>query len=203
MVETTNQAIRTQIEYYMSDKNLARDKFFRDQIATSKDGYIAIQHFMNCNKVKTQGWTLAQIKEACADSTDLEIKGDTCRRTGNKALPERAAVSSEVSKRREQKAADKAAADAQATDEYDEDGRVILVEKDFDNPVIVSYTAKVASGEEFKVDWKCVEKAIKEAFPKLKLIYSRMDPHGGHVAFSQLRIKRDLLDALCKKPLTI
>ena len=78
-----------------------------------------------------------------------------------------------------------------------------MVEKDFDNPVIVSYTAKVASGEEFKVDWKCVEKAIKESFPKLKLIYSRMDPHGGHVAFSQLRIKRNLLEDLCKTPLTI
>lgn len=75
------------------------------------------------------------------------------------------------------------------------------MEKDFDNPVIVSYAAKVADKEEFKVDWKQVEKAIKEAFPKLKLIYSRMDPHGGHVAVSSLRIKRDLLDQLCKTPL--
>jgi hypothetical protein len=28
-------------------------------------------------------------------------------------------------------------------DEYDEDGKVILTEKDFDNPIIVSYDTKV------------------------------------------------------------
>jgi hypothetical protein len=72
-----------------------------------------------------------------------------------------------------------------------------LVEKDFDNPIIVTYGTKVAEGEEFKVDWKQVEKACKEAYPHLKLVYSRMDPHGGHVAFSQLRLKKDLLDKLC------
>jgi hypothetical protein len=69
--------------------------------------------------------------------------------------------------------------------------------------LIVSYTAKVSKGEDFKVDWKEVEKAIKQNFPRLKLIYSRMDPHGGHVAISQLRIKRDLVDSLCKAPLKI
>jgi len=80
---------------------------------------------------------------------------------------------------------------------------VILVEKDFDNPIIVTYAAEVKAGEEFKVDWKQVEKIVKETFPKLKLIYSRMDEHGGHVAFSQLRVKRDLLAELCKSPIQI
>jgi La domain len=45
--------IKTQIEYYLSDKNLAKDKFFREQIQTSKDGYIAISHFLNCNNIKS------------------------------------------------------------------------------------------------------------------------------------------------------
>jgi hypothetical protein len=76
-----------------------------------------------------------------------------------------------------------------------------LVEKDFDNPIIVTYEADVKAEEDFKVDWKEVEKSIKEKYSKLKLIYSRMDPHGGHVAFSQLRIKRELLDELCKEKL--
>ena len=34
--------IREQIEYYMSDNNLSRDKFFREQIQTNKEGYVAI-----------------------------------------------------------------------------------------------------------------------------------------------------------------
>ena len=102
-------------------------------------------------------------------------------------------------KKRDAKAQEKAAEPQE--DEYDEHGKIMLVEKDFDNPIIVTYTAEVKAEEDFKVDWKEVEKSIKEHYPKLKLIYSRMDPHGGHVAFSQLRIKRDLLDELCKKPI--
>lgn len=67
----------------------------------------------------------------------------------------------------------------------------------------MTYTAEVKPSEEFKVDWKQVEKVIKEKFPKLKIIYSRMDPHGGHVAISSLRIKKDLLEALCAQAHTV
>lgn len=42
----------------------------------------------------------------------------------------------------------------------------------------------VKEGEEFKVEWKQVESAVKEKFPGLKLVYSRADPHGGQIAFS-------------------
>jgi len=58
MVETTGASqaeIKKQIEYYLSDANLARDKFFREQIETDKEGWIAITHFLNCNKVKSMG----------------------------------------------------------------------------------------------------------------------------------------------------
>lgn len=194
-------AIKTQIEYYLSDKNLAKDKFFREQIQTAKEGYIALSHFLNCNNVKSSKWSVEDIKAACQDSTELEIKDDTIRRVGNKSLPEKVAPSTD--RKRDQKGFEKKEASEAQEDEYDEDGKVILVEKDFDNPIIVSYSTKVAEGDEFKVDWKQVEKAVKESNPKLKLIYSRMDPHGGHVAFSQLRIKRELLDQLCKEPVTI
>ena len=67
----------------------------------------------------------------------------------------------------------------------------------------MTYAAEVKDGEEFKVDWKQVEKEVKANFPKLKLIYSRMDPHGGHIAVSQLRIKREMLNDLCKNKMTV
>lgn len=86
-----NAEICTQIEYYMGDKNLAKDKFFREQIMTSKEGYIEISHFLNCNKVSKAGWTKEDIAKACIDSKDVEVKGDTVRRAGNKELPEREA----------------------------------------------------------------------------------------------------------------
>ena len=58
-------------------------------------------------------------------------------------------------------------------------------------------------GEEFKVDWKQVESAVREKFPGLKLVYSRADPHGGHVAFSNLRIKEELIESLVSSKLAI
>lgn len=57
--------------------------------------------------------------------------------------------------------------------------------------------------EDFKVDWKQVERTVKEKFGKLKLIYSRADPHEGDLAFSQLRIKMDLIKELTDSKLTI
>lgn len=133
--------IKTQIEYYLSDKNLTKDKFFREQIQTSKDGYIAISHFLNCNNVKANQWTGADIKAACGDSTELEIKGDTIRRVGNKPLPEKSAPTGD--RKRDQKGNEKKESNDVQEDEYDEDGKVILTEKDFDNPIIVSYDTKV------------------------------------------------------------
>ena len=81
--------IKTQIEYYLSDKNLAKDKFFREQIEKSKDGYFAMSHILNCNQVKTNKWTIKDITAACQDSTEIEIKGEMIRRVGNKPLPEK------------------------------------------------------------------------------------------------------------------
>ena len=201
MVEAAkSQKIRTQIEYYLGDANLARDKFFREQILTDKQGLVAVQHFLNCNNIKKEGWSAEDILAACKSSDHVEVIGKAIRRKDNKALPEKS------ERKRDQKAGDKkdgSAPEQPQEDEYDEDGKVILVEKDFDNPVIVSYAAEVKDGEDFKVDWKAVEKQVKESFPKLKLIYSRMDEHGGHLAFSQLRLKKDLLAELCAGKLTI
>ena len=48
--------------------------------------------------------------------------------------------------------------------------------------------------EEFKVDWKQVERTVKEKYQTLKLVYSRADAKEGDLAFSQLRIKKDLIN---------
>ena len=135
MVEstTTDASVKKQIEYYMSDANLARDRFFREQIETDKEGWVAIAHFLNCNKVKTMGINAERIATNCADSTEVEVSEDKTkiRRTGNKALPEKS-----TERKRDAKAADKAgnAEKAPEVDQVDADGKIILVEKDFDNP---------------------------------------------------------------------
>ena len=50
--------------------------------------------------------------------------------------------------------------------------------------IIAFEVEDLKKNEEFKVDWKQVESAVREKFPGLKLVYSRADPHGGHLAFS-------------------
>ena len=94
MVSTSDQAtdqatIRKQVEYYMSDVNLTRDKFFRNQIMTNKEGWVNIGHFLNCNKVKALKVGAEEIAEACVDSTDLDVSEDklTIRRKENLPLP--------------------------------------------------------------------------------------------------------------------
>ena len=75
MVQTSEKSskVREQIEYYLSDANLAKDKFFREQIQTDKEGWILISHFLNCNKVKHMKITANDISEAVANSTKLEL----------------------------------------------------------------------------------------------------------------------------------
>ena len=82
--------IRTQVEYYLSDKNLEKDAFFYGKIQEDKDGYIDLDLIMNCNKIKSQGISKEAIREAVKESSLVEIDstGDRIRRKDNKALPE-------------------------------------------------------------------------------------------------------------------
>ena len=136
MVESVNDAaIKKQIEYYLSDANLSRDKFFREQIETDKEGWVSIAHFLNCNKVKSMGISSEQIAEACQDSSAVDVNDEKnkIRRKENAKLPEL-----NTERKRDAKAQAKSGAQAAAAvpeeDQVDADGKVILVEKDFDNP---------------------------------------------------------------------
>ena len=68
---------------------------------------------------------------------------------------------------------------------------------------IIAFKAEIKDKEEFKVDWKQVERTVREKFPGLKLVYSRASAHDGHLAFSQLRIKSDLIDELVKDKIKV
>lgn len=145
-----------------------------------------------------------QIATACVDSTDVDVNPEKTkiRRHENKGLPEL-----NTDRKRDAKAAGKAGGAASAVPQEDEigaDGKIILVEKDFDNPLIIAFNVEeVKEEEEFKVNWKEVEKAVREAYPGLKLTYARGDPLGGQLAFSNLRVKTDLVDTLIGTPMTI
>lgn len=56
--------------------------------------------------------------------------------------------------------------------------------------------------EETKLNWKAVDAAAKEKY-KLKFIYARGGTTDGHLALSNLRLKREVLAEMCENPLTI
>ena len=89
-------------------------------------------------------------------------------------------------------------------DQFGPDGRIILVEKDFADPLIIGFEVEeVKEDEEFKANWKEVERAVRDAYPGLKLTYARGDALSGHLAISNLRLKTDLVDQLIATPITI
>lgn len=99
-------------------------------------GWVSIAHFLNCNKVKQLGISSEKIGEACVGSDEVEVSDDKTkiRRKENAPLPEL-----NTERKRDAKAAGKKGGAAEKEPEEDQvvDGKVILVEKDFDNPLIV------------------------------------------------------------------
>ena len=70
--ETLND-IKNQMEYYLSDDNLKGDSFFHEKISENKDGYIDLDLFLKCNKVKKAKWTKENIIEGVKLSTEIEL----------------------------------------------------------------------------------------------------------------------------------
>jgi CspA family cold shock protein len=45
-------AVQKQIEYYLSDKNLTRDQWMREQILANGNGAVSVESLLKCNKLK-------------------------------------------------------------------------------------------------------------------------------------------------------
>ncbi|CAI2372682.1 unnamed protein product [Moneuplotes crassus] len=178
-------AIQKQVEYYFSDKNLKKDRFFHSKISADKEGWVDISFIMNCNKVKQLTTNQEDVVEAIKDSTEVEFDTGGVRRRGNKALPELV-----EEKKEEEKV------------EQQDDG--VITERDFKNPKIVSF--KVTSKSEENKDepsWRDLENHLEESFPTLKFLYSRQKEFVGQLAISSNRTDTAALSKLMKDTITI
>lgn len=81
------EALKKQVEYYLSDANLKHDKFFHTKISESAEGWLALTHILACNKIKSLTSETKDIVEAISASTEIEANeaGDSIRRKS--ALP--------------------------------------------------------------------------------------------------------------------
>ena len=97
--------IRQQVEYYLSDKALRRDDFYRSKILASNDGWFSMDYIMTAPRIKNMKAEIKLVANAMQTSQSVETKQEgennfLIRRKNNKALPKKQASYSSYRKRR-------------------------------------------------------------------------------------------------------
>ena len=157
--------IKIQMEYYLSDENLKKDQFFHQKILSNSEGYIDLDYFLKCNKVKNAGWTKEELKEGIKESKEIELDNTTekVRRINNKELPELLLLNKKRKKDENE-------------DEKEEK------EENEENESIDPTILKVTSTEETKIKWKDILSEFQKENPNLKVVYGRFKINEGHFA---------------------
>ncbi|GAB1609330.1 la-related protein 7-like [Argonauta hians] len=68
--------VKEQMEFYFSDSNVHKDRFFKKLIDKDKDGYIELAMFLNFNRIKSLTDDLAVIRKALVSSSQLKLSED-------------------------------------------------------------------------------------------------------------------------------
>ena len=156
--------IKNQMEYYLSDENLKKDQFFHQKITSDSEGYIDLDYFLKCNKVKNAGWTKEELKEGINESKELELDEtkERVRRINNKELPELILLNKKRKKEEKE-------------DENEE-------KEEEENESIDPTILKITSNEETKIKWKDILSEFKKENPNLNVPYGRFKSKEGHFA---------------------
>jgi len=137
------------MNYYLSDANMMFDGFFHKLASQNADGYISIDHFMNCKKIIAAGCTSDELLVACDLSAEIDVKDKEIRRKDNKALPELRKRESKKENRQQQQYND-VVMFAQAKFEREDEKGVHMAVK---NGVIRALEAKYQQNERPKLEW--------------------------------------------------
>jgi len=83
------EAIKQQVEYYLSDTNLRHDKFFHDFISSASEGYVPFDVLLKCKKLRNLTTSPDEIKQAIRSSAEVEMNSDqtAVRRVDSRPLP--------------------------------------------------------------------------------------------------------------------
>jgi hypothetical protein len=193
----SDQEVKTQVEYYLSDKNLEKDAFFYGKILENDQGYLELDLIMNCNKIKSLAVSKERIVEACKTSTEVEINaaGNQIRRKGNKPLPESKFKSKKLSiQLKSEKSttavgvakpeAVKEAPEEAAAEESNEFIPLILFIKDTSRlEKVIGREFEAKLGEELKID----------------VPFARIGKYDGNVVFNRAEMTQELLERLVTK----
>jgi hypothetical protein len=165
MVDNQNlSTLRVQLEYYLSDTNLANDEFFYNKISEDSEGFIEIGLFLNCNKVKKFNVTKEYLVKAIKLSQELELNSseDKIRRKGNKPLPELKLLKKKQ-KRKESESESEEEQEKGENDSYD--------------PIIL----EIKSDKDTEIRWKNIQDEFALLNPHLTVAYMRFKTNSGHI----------------------
>ena len=195
------QTLQEQIEYYLSDKNLRSDHFFHEKISSHPEGFLEIKLLLNCNKIRKCGATISDVVSEIEKSAELELNTAKTfvRRMNNRELPP---LELKTRPKRRKDEEQKKEQDAEGPTKEEEDP-LKLTEADFNAPIVLVVSLASGKEEETKISRKDLEEAISAKHPRLKVIYSRIKSHEGHVAVSKVKTDSAGLAALCKSGVTV
>lgn len=163
------EQIKTQIEYYLSDKNLETDSFFHDLINNAKDHYIFVGVLLNCNKIKKLTSDINDVIAAIEASELLSLSKDKIKvKRVKDELPELKLLG----KKRENE-----------TNETEKEAETVK-EKD----EIIIFCIKASSVTELK--WKQIQDEIINSNPGLEIEYLRFASDSGHLGIFKSKLDK-------------
>eukprot|EP00931_Biecheleriopsis_adriatica_P062767 TRINITY_DN37906_c0_g1_i2.p1 TRINITY_DN37906_c0_g1~~TRINITY_DN37906_c0_g1_i2.p1 ORF type:complete len:265 (+),score=47.17 TRINITY_DN37906_c0_g1_i2:37-795(+) len=72
--EVRLDALRSQVEYYLSDVNLRHDSFFQELIRSSKDGWIPLGAVLGCPRMRDLGASAEELVVALRQAQQLQVR---------------------------------------------------------------------------------------------------------------------------------
>lgn len=181
-----------QLEYYLGDRNLERDEFFRNKITEGTDGYMSITHFENCNKIKKLGVGRVHIIDAIKASLELELNTEEnqVRRKDNKPLPAQATEETLAAPEKKLKTENPELEQKQA------EIATIVVEEEVEDPnVFTPLILFVRDTEKLGRKGREIEEAMGKKY-LIKIPFVRIGKGDGHLVLDKWATKAEIIKEL-------
>lgn len=163
-----HKQLTTQIEYYLSDKNLQNDQFFFDKIANETSGYVDLSIFLNCNNIKKLNASLEDIVLSIKSSKELALSEDQLKvkRIKNE-LP------NFLGKKRKDKESKVEEKNGKEPNKHEH-----KIDYEGNEPTILL----ISNNKDKPIKWKELIKSLQANLPNHEVIYTRFGNQKGHAA---------------------
>jgi len=156
--------LKIQVEYYFSDENLEKDRFFHEIISKDPEGFLNLDYLLKCNNINKLAATKDEIANAVGLSkvVELDTSKSKVRRLGNKKLPELKLLKNKR----------KASEDNDKDEKEEEDND----EEDVDHTIL-----NISTANDTQLRWKTILEAFQSNNKDINVVYIRFNKNLGHI----------------------